>query len=137
MKELNDKKEKLNEFTVTSAVDKFLDSTNKERNIEKKNMVRIYYDRNGKDVNAEVNPSYVAKMTFDKERGEKTAFYFIKMYRGQLLDPHSNDKTISQIKQRSFVERRVNFKCFDNYVKYLQTKNRTYFTRSRRLSMEN
>lgn len=110
---------------------------NEFENVENKDIVRFHYDSDGKAVDETKNTNYVAKMTFDRERGEKTAFYFIKMHRGQLLDPHSNDKNISQIKHRAFVERRVNAKCFDNYVKYLQTKNRTYFTRSRRLSMEN
>lgn len=106
-------------------------------NTEEKEMVRVFYNSEGETIAGQDEPNYVAKMTFDKERGEKTAFYFIKMYRGHLLDPHSNDKGISEIKRRAFVERRVNSKCFDNYIKYLQTKNRTYFTRSRRLSMEN
>lgn len=106
-------------------------------NSNEKDLVRFFYNADGKEMPNEKEHGYVAKMTFDKDRGEKTAFYFIKMYRGQLLDPHSNDKNISQMKRRAFVERRVNAKCFDNYLKYLQTKNRTYFTRSRRLSMEN
>lgn len=110
---------------------------NEFNNAEEKEMVRNFYDINGKNLVEKEQENYVAKMTFDKARGEKTAFYFIKTYRGQLLDPHANDKNISQMKRRNFVEKKVNAKCFDNYVKYLQTKNRTYFTRSRRLSMEN
>jgi len=108
-----------------------------DKDFEDKEIVRFLYDENGKILTEKNSQNCVAKMTFDKDRGENTAFYFIKMHRGQLLDPHSNDKNISQIKRRAFIERRVNAKCFDNYVKYLQTKNRTYFTRSRRLSMEN
>lgn len=104
---------------------------------EQKEMVRLYYDLNGKSLPESDHTKSVAKMTFDKKRGEKTAFYFIKMYRGHLVDPHSTDSLLTASQKRSIVERRVNFKCFDNYMKYLQTKNRTYFTRSRRLSMEN
>jgi len=60
--------------------------------------------------------------------------YYIRFNRGELVDPHSvdfNHKTsLSEFKK-------VSEACFKLYKKYLVTKNRLYFTRSRRLYMEN
>ncbi len=104
-----------------------------ENNEEK--IVRRFYDKNGQVTRDETKS--IAKICYDEKRGERTAFYYIRMYRGELLDPHAIDKNISPLNRAAFKEKKVNKSCFDGYVKYLKTKNRLYFTRSRRLSMEN
>lgn len=93
------------------------------------NIVRTYFDKNGK-ITSQVEKS-VAKIS---ECGEKKV-YHIKYGRGELLDPHHIDSSM-QIKRSYYVMKKVNKQIFDSYKKFLETKNRLYFTRARRLLME-
>jgi hypothetical protein len=60
--------------------------------------------------------------------------YYIRFNRGELVDPHSTDYNI---KSKTPEFKKVSEDCYKLYKKYLATKNRLYFTRSRRLFMEN
>jgi hypothetical protein len=96
---------------------------------EPENIVRTYFDKNG---NITSNPeSSVAKVS---ECDEKKVYY-VKYGRGELLDPHHIDSSM-QIKRSYYMMKKVNQQIFESYVKFLQTKNRLYFTKARRLLME-
>lgn len=60
--------------------------------------------------------------------------YYIRFNRGELVDPHSVDV---MLKSKTPEFKKVSEACYNLYKKYLVTKNRLYFTRSRRLYMEN
>ena len=113
----------------------FISRMNKDVEIHEEKIVRSFYDKNGR-ITSDSTKS-IAKMSYDEKRGEGTAFYYIRMYRGELIDPHSIDKNISTLNKAAFTEKKVSKDCFEGYIKYLKTKNRLYFTKSRRLSMEN
>lgn len=96
---------------------------------EPENITRTHFDKNG---NMTSNPeNSVAKIS---ECGEKR-FYYVKYGRGELLDPHHIDSSM-QIKRSYYTLKKVNQQIFDSYIKFLQTKNRLYFTKARRLLME-
>jgi len=60
--------------------------------------------------------------------------HYIRFSRGELIDPHSIDHNR---KTQLSTFKKVDEKSFNQYMTYLKTKNRLYFTRSRRLSREN
>jgi len=58
---------------------------------------------------------------------------FILYGRGEILDPHHVDFRSN----RNFYKfKKVSKNAFDNYIKYLKSKNTLYFTRARRLITE-
>jgi|TARA_R110000824_G_scaffold143518_2_gene311215 hypothetical protein len=65
--------------------------------------------------------------------------FYIKYGRGEILDPYQIDSSYAgprrQVTMYKF--RRVPESAFDNYIKYLETKNRIFFTKARRILMEN
>tara|TARA_Y100000004_G_scaffold161753_1_gene190003 strand:+ start:400 stop:732 length:333 start_codon:yes stop_codon:yes gene_type:complete len=61
--------------------------------------------------------------------------YYILCDRAEIIDPYNDRFTKSSSLTRKF--KKVSKGCFDFYTKYLKTKNNLYFTRSRRLAMEN
>ena len=63
--------------------------------------------------------------------------FFIMYGRGEIIDPYSIDFGYSQKKLSSMYKyKKVSEKAFVQYEKYLETKNRLYFTKARRLIME-
>ena len=77
----------------------------------------------------------VAICTYDHEH--VSTQHFIMFGRGEIIDPYQadsgyNKKTLS----RMYKYKKVSSKCFDSYLKYLQTKNRIHFTNARRIFME-
>ena len=60
--------------------------------------------------------------------------YYVRFSRGELIDPHSVDGNAKLRNKPNF--KKVKKKCFEEYVKYLKSKNTLYFTRSRRMAME-
>jgi hypothetical protein len=63
--------------------------------------------------------------------------FFIKYGRGEIIDPYSIDSGYSQRKLSGMYKyKKVSEKTFTQYEKYLDTKNRLYFTKARRLIME-
>ena len=91
-----------------------------------------YYDKYGNTAQEKVA---VVKVTHTKQ-GDKTIGkrYYVKFFRGELVDPHSIDYNK---KTKMFTFKKVSEKTYNQYMKYLKTKNTLYFTRSRRLSREN
>jgi hypothetical protein len=64
-------------------------------------------------------------------------YFFIKYGRGEIIDPYSIDFGYSQKKLSSMYKyKKVSEETFAQYEKYLDTKNRLYFTKARRLVME-
>jgi hypothetical protein len=63
--------------------------------------------------------------------------FFIKYGRGEIIDPYSIDFGYSRRRLASMYKyKKVSEKTFTQYKKYLDTKNRLYFTKARRLIME-
>ena len=62
--------------------------------------------------------------------------WFIRMGRGEIIDPYEIDYGVSKKKLSVLKFKKVSKEAFDNYKKYLECKNRLYFTRARRLVME-
>lgn len=90
-----------------------------------------YHDKNG---NMSTEKTGVVKLSSITQDGKESKKYYIKFFRGDFIDPHSVDYNV---KTGIFVFKKVNKKTYDEYMRYLKTKNRLYFTRSRRLYMEN
>lgn len=89
---------------------------------------RTLYDKTGEIANKE---EHAFAMQVESDSSCK---YYIRYNRGELVDPHSID---FNLKTQLSTFKKVNEKSFNQYIKYLETKNRLYFTRSRRLSQEN
>ena len=62
--------------------------------------------------------------------------WFIRMGRGEIIDPYEIDSGYNQKRLAGLKFKKVSEKAFDNYIKYLKCKNRLYFTKARRLAME-
>ena len=75
-----------------------------------------------------------AKTVVTQSNGLESVKHYVRFTRGELVDPHSVDYNL---KTQLATFKKVNEKSFNQYIKYLETKNRLYFTRSRRLSQEN
>lgn len=61
--------------------------------------------------------------------------FFIWFWRGELFDPYGSD-ILRKTQQESAKFKPISKDVFDNYMKYLKTKNRIYYTQARRLAME-
>lgn len=61
--------------------------------------------------------------------------YFIWFWRGDLYDPYGPD-ILRRSQQFISKFKKVNKETFDNYFRYLKTKNRLYLTRAKRGSMK-
>jgi hypothetical protein len=63
--------------------------------------------------------------------------YYVLVGRGELLDPYQVDSSYNKSKINNMYKfKKVSEKTFKSYLKYLQTKNRLYFTMARRMIME-
>lgn len=90
------------------------------------------YDKSGW-VCENAKTAFAKKTTTEAE--ERTSVrYYIRFSRGELVDPHSVD---SSLKTDLSDFKKVGEKSFNQYMRYLETKNRLYFTKSRRLYREN
>ena len=65
--------------------------------------------------------------------------FYIKYGRGELLDPYQADSSYTTSRSRAnlYKFKKVSQEAFENYNKYLESKNRLFFTRARRSLMEN
>tara|TARA_R100000008_G_scaffold33121_1_gene18698 strand:+ start:1685 stop:2032 length:348 start_codon:yes stop_codon:yes gene_type:complete len=65
--------------------------------------------------------------------------FYVKYGRNELLDPHNADSSFAVARRRTHLYKfkKVSKDTFDNYTTYLKNKNRLYFTKARRLVMEN
>lgn len=95
---------------------------------EPQKVEKIYFDKSGSS--CDEKSAYAMECV-----SESSSFFYIRFSRGELIDPHSIDSNTKLKNNPDF--KKVKKPCFDNYIKYLKTKNRLYFTRSRRLAMEN
>ena len=92
-----------------------------------------YLNKDGKDCKDERH-AYIKVVS--TKMPDKSTFvkHYIRFTRGELADPHSVD---FHNKGKAPDFKKVSEACYSLYKKYLITKNRLYFTRSRRLYMEN
>ena len=65
--------------------------------------------------------------------------FYIKYGRGEILDPYQIDSSYAGARRQMtmYEFRKAPESAFDHYVKYLKTKNRIFFTKARRILMEN
>jgi len=65
--------------------------------------------------------------------------FYIKYGRSEILDPYQIDSSYAGSRRQNNVYKfkKVTEEAFDNYKKYLETKNRIFFTKARRFLMEN
>jgi hypothetical protein len=60
--------------------------------------------------------------------------YFVRVGRGELIDPYEANSTLSRKHvSEMFSYRKVSERVFNSFLKYLETKNRIHFTTARRL----
>ena len=95
-------------------------------------MIIEFYDKVG--MGCENDKVAFAKRVTTEAEDRTSIRYYVRFSRGELVDPHAIDYNL---KTQLSDFKKVNEKSFNQYVKYLETKNRLYFTRSRRLSQEN
>lgn len=82
--------------------------------------VEIYYGKGGNI--CDENECY-AKI-LKTSNGE---FYFVWTYRGSIFDPYGSE-ILRRSNRNLFKLTRVSRDCFDNYFKYLKSKNRIFYT---------
>ena len=65
--------------------------------------------------------------------------FYIKYGRSEILDPYQIDSSFASSRRQRHVYKfkKVNEEAFNSYKKYLETKNRIFFTKARRFLMEN
>ena len=91
-------------------------------------ITRIYLDKNGNETENE--SLGFAKISKD---GDKSIYYLL-YGRGEIVDPHHVDSNVR--KRGSYYKfKKVDKEAFDSYAKFLNTKNRLYFTIARRKVM--
>ena len=88
-----------------------------------------YYNRHGKTCSEKASVTKIVTTTTDKT----SIRYYIKFSRGEFIDPHAIDQNYSS---STSVFKRVKEDVYFMYVKYIESKNRLYFTRARRKYME-
>lgn len=106
-----------------------------ELNLPQQNTKVCFFTARGKDAN---EGNALAK-TVETLNGDDlfSKQFFIKYGRGEIIDPYSVDFGYSQKKLSTMYKyKKVSEKAFIQYQKYLDTKNRLYFTKARRLIME-
>ena len=64
--------------------------------------------------------------------------FYVKCGRGELLDPYQIDSSYASSRRRTHLYKftKVPEEAFENYIKYLENKNRIFFTKARRFLME-
>jgi len=65
--------------------------------------------------------------------------FYVKYGRNEILDPYQTDSSYAGSRRQTHIYKfkKVSEETFDNYKKYLETKNRIFFTKARRFLMEN
>ena len=94
--------------------------------------VTDFFDAKGNNCNE--NFAVAKTVTTNHEDGRVSTNFYIRCTRGEFVDPHDTDRHI-KLYELGFTK--VTMKTFTQYARYLATKNRLYFTRARRLNMEN
>lgn len=95
----------------------------------------LYIGKNGKETNED--EALAKKVTCNYNYDDVSIQYFVKVGRGELIDPYQVDYGITKNKLSSMYKyKKISEKAYNTYVKYLQNKNRIHFTTARRLIME-
>lgn len=91
------------------------------------------FDLNGKETTED---RAIAKSTEGSDGSQK---FYIKYGRNELLDPHHIDSSCAAARRQEhlYTFKEVSKQTFANYTKYLESKNKLYFTKARRFLMEN
>lgn len=84
----------------------------------------------------EENKALAKSVTSNQGYEDVSVQWFIRMGRGEIIDPYGIDSGYNQKRLAGLKFKKVSEKAFDNYIKYLKCKNRLYFTKARRLAME-
>jgi hypothetical protein len=111
-------------------------------NIEQTKCVVTHYDQSGdpikdrkvKAASLDFNESprtYAIKQE-SSYKGKEAEDYWIIVSRGQVVDPYGADTHMSILNSKNCSFHKVNKSCFDNYMSYLTTQHRSYYTRTRR-----
>ena len=91
----------------------------------------MFYDTKG---NESEEKNAIAKKVSTSLTYENISIQRFVLYgRGELLDPHGVD---SRANKSFYKYKKVSEDAFENYMKYLKSKNTMYFTRARRLVTE-
>lgn len=99
------------------------------------NKVIRYIGKEGKDVSEDAALAKTVTCNYGYE--DLSIQFFVKVGRGELIDPYQVDYGITKGKLNSIYKyKKVSEKAFNAYVKFLQNKNRIHFTNARRLIME-
>lgn len=115
--------------------------TNRPENIEGLNLPPVenkairYIGKGGMDAKEEAALAKTVTCNYGYEA--VSVQFFVKVGRGELIDPYQIDYGITKGKLTSMYKyKKVSEKAFNAYVKFLQSKNRIHFTNARRLIME-
>jgi|TARA_R110000851_G_scaffold31375_2_gene84915 hypothetical protein len=90
----------------------------------------VFYDKAGKET--EESQAVAKEVSTLLNHEDFSVQQFILYGRGEILDPHGID---TRCNRRLYQYKKVAQDAFDSYIKYLKSKNVTYFTRARRLIM--
>jgi len=98
------------------------------------NVETTFLDLNGKETTEDRGA--IAKFITSSDGSLR---FYIKYGRNELLDPHQTDSSHASTRRHAHIYKfkKVSEDTFNNYTKYLETKNRIYFTKARRFLMEN
>lgn len=92
-----------------------------------------FFGMGGKEV-SEDERVYAKLVVNSYNYDDRSVQYFLKVGRGEIIDPYGVDSSVSKKRlQSDFTFRKVGKKTFDSFVEYLKNKNRIHFTTSRRL----
>ena len=84
-----------------------------------------YFNNNGEQCSEKTAFSKIVKTVSENTEYVK---HYIKVFRGELIDPHSIDYNLNT-KLASY--KKVSEATFNYYTRYLRTKNRLFYTRAR------
>mgnify|MGYP003114650715 CR=1 FL=1 len=101
---------------------------------EPEKLETVFLGLRGKDSEEEM--SFAKCVKSYRSGDDVSSQWFIRMGRGEIIDPYEIDYGLSKKKLSALKFKKVSKEAFDNYKKYLECKNRLYFTRARRLVME-
>ena len=94
-----------------------------------------FFGKGGEVADEKTALAKVVECAYDHEN--VSVQHFVMFGRGEIIDPYQADFGYTQGKlNRMYKYKKVSGKCFEAYLKYLETKNRIYFTNARRLLME-
>ena len=94
--------------------------------INSSNIVTIYIDKTGKEINDVESQDIVAKLV----NTDGKANFYIKFRRGQLFDPYGIDAL--KINSRDIKYKKVDLDIYLTYKRYLETRREIFLTEAKR-----